>query len=77
MVGGLGAILAIGWEIGEYFAFIRGGTELDTAYEDTLGDLSLGTLGAIAAGAVVARVGGRRARRSDGERTSGSEAAAP
>jgi hypothetical protein len=54
VVGGLGAILAIGWELGEYFAFIRGGTELDTAYEDTLGDLTLGTLGAIAAGAVVA-----------------------
>jgi hypothetical protein len=55
MVGGLGAILAIGWEIGEYFAFIRAGTELATAYTDTLGDLALGTLGALAAGAVVAR----------------------
>src|SRR5204862_3595088 len=28
MVSGIGAIMAIGWEIGEYFAFIRGGTEL-------------------------------------------------
>ena len=55
MVGGLGAILAIGWEIGEYFAFIRAGTELATAYTDTLGDLALGTLGALAAGTVVAR----------------------
>jgi hypothetical protein len=54
-VGGLGAILAIGWEIGEYFAFIRAGTELSTAYTDTLGDLALGTLGALAAGTVVAR----------------------
>ena len=54
MVGGLGAILAIGWEIGEYFAFIRAGTELATAYTDTLGDLVLGTLGALAAGALVA-----------------------
>jgi hypothetical protein len=54
MVGGLGAIMAIGWEIGEYFAFIRGGTELATAYTDTLGDLTLGTLGALAAGALVA-----------------------
>jgi hypothetical protein len=54
MVGGLGALLAIGWEIGEYFAFIRGGTELTTAYTDTLGDLALGTLGALAAGTLVA-----------------------
>jgi hypothetical protein len=54
MIGGLGAVMAIGWEIGEYFAFIRGGTELDTAYQDTLGDLTLGTLGGVAAGVVVA-----------------------
>ena len=54
LVGGVGAILAIGWEIGEYFAFIRAGTELATAYTDTLGDLALGTLGAVAAGIVVA-----------------------
>jgi hypothetical protein len=54
MVSGIGAIMAIGWEIGEYFAFIRGGTELATAYTDTLGDLVLGTLGAAAAGALVA-----------------------
>ena len=45
--------MAIGWEIGEYFAFIRGGTELGTAYLDTLGDLTLGTFGALAAGALV------------------------
>ena len=37
LVTGLGAILAIGWELGEWFTFIRHGTELDTAYEDTLG----------------------------------------
>jgi lipid-binding SYLF domain-containing protein len=61
MVAGLGAVLAIGWELGEYFAFIRGGTELDTAYEDTLGDLALGTLGAAVAGAVVARTARRGA----------------
>ena len=48
---GLGAILAIGWELGEWFTFIRHGTELDTAYEDTLGDLTLGTLGSLTAGA--------------------------
>jgi hypothetical protein len=50
LVTGMGAILAIGWELGEWYTFIRHGTELDTAYEDTLGDLSLGTLGALCAG---------------------------
>ena len=54
MVSGIGAIMAIAWEIGEYVAFIRGGTELATAYTDTLGDLILGTLGAVAAGTMVA-----------------------
>ena len=47
---GIGAILAIGWELGEWYTFIRHGTELDTAYEDTLFDEVLGTLGAGVAG---------------------------
>lgn len=55
LVTGLGAVLAIGWELGEWYTFIRHGTELDTAYEDTLGDETLGTLGALVAGLVVAR----------------------
>ncbi len=55
LVTGLGAVLAIGWELGEWFTFIRHGTEIDTAYEDTLGDETLGTLGALVAGLVVAR----------------------
>ncbi len=46
MVAGLGAILAILWEVGEWYTFIRHGTELDTAYEDTLFDEVLGTGGA-------------------------------
>jgi hypothetical protein len=54
LVTGLGAILAIGWELGEWWTFIRHGTELDTAYEDTLGDEALGTLGALVAGVAVA-----------------------
>ncbi|GAA2118883.1 hypothetical protein [Nocardioides bigeumensis] len=49
-VTGFGAVLAIGWELGEWWTFIRHGTELDTAYEDTLGDLTLGTLGSLVAG---------------------------
>lgn len=53
LVAGLGAILAIGWELGEWYTFIRHGTEIETAYEDTLGDLAFGTLGALGAGFVV------------------------
>lgn len=55
LVTGLGAALAVGWELGEWFTFIRHGTELDTAYEDTLGDEALGTLGALVAGFAVRR----------------------
>jgi hypothetical protein len=54
LIAGIGALLAIGWELGEWFAFIRHGTELDTAYEDTLGDLALGTTGAFVAGIIMA-----------------------
>ncbi len=54
-VTGIGAVLAIGWELGEWFTFIRHGTELDTAYEDTLGDEVLGTLGAFTAALLLAR----------------------
>jgi hypothetical protein len=55
LVTGIGALLAIGWELGEWYTFIRHGTELTTAYEDTLGDEALGCLGALLAGLVVAR----------------------
>lgn len=55
LVTGIGAILAIVWELGEWYAFIRHGTELATAYEDTLFDEVLGTLGAAVAGFVTAR----------------------
>lgn len=47
---GIGAMLAIGWELGEWYTFIRHGTELESAYEDTLFDEVLGTLGAGVAG---------------------------
>ena len=55
LVAGVGALLAIGWEIGEWYTFIRHGTELDTAYEDTLFDEALGSVGAVLAGFVIAR----------------------
>lgn len=60
LVAGLGALLAIGWEVGEWYTFIRHGTELATAYEDTLGDEVLGSLGAALAGLVVVRHTRRR-----------------
>ena len=60
LVTGLGAVLAIGWELGEWVTFIRNGTELDTAYEDTLGDMTLGSCGAFLASLVVARVASRQ-----------------
>lgn len=69
LLTGLGAILAIGWELGEWYTFIRHGTELDTAYQDTLGDEALGTLGAFVAGLLLRNHG-----RNDGRRTAGLRA---
>ena len=60
VVTGFGAAAAILWEIGEYFAFIRGGTELATAYTDTLGDEILGLTGGALAALTVAVVARRR-----------------
>jgi len=54
IVTGIGAILAIAWELAEWYLFIRHGTELATAYTDTLGDEALGTLGASVAALIVA-----------------------
>lgn len=53
-VVGFGAVTAILWEIAEYFAFIRFSEELETAYVDTLGDMSLGLAGSVAAGLIAA-----------------------
>ena len=55
VVTGGGALLAVVWELGEWFTFIRHGTELATAYQDTLGDETLGTTGAAIAAAVLVR----------------------
>ena len=54
LVVGFGAITAILWEIGEYYAFIRNSSELATAYTDTLGDLSLGLSGSTFTAAIAA-----------------------
>lgn len=56
VITGLGSILAMVWEVGEWWTFIRRGTELDGAYEDTLSDEFLGTLGAFLAALIVERI---------------------
>jgi hypothetical protein len=53
---GFGATAAVLWELGEYAAFVRNSPELTTAYTDTLGDLALGSLGALLAGLVVGQL---------------------
>jgi hypothetical protein len=60
LITGIGAVLALGWELGEWLTFIRHGTELATAYEDTLADQALGTAGAALAGLLVVHLRGRR-----------------
>jgi len=56
LVTGGGALLAILWELGEWYTFIRHGTERATAYEDTLLDETLGTTGAALAAVVLLRL---------------------
>jgi hypothetical protein len=50
-----GATAAIAWEVAEFFAFISKSTEREFAYADTLGDLALGTAGAVVAAVVLHR----------------------
>jgi hypothetical protein len=56
LCAGLGCIAALGWEIGEYYTFVRGGPEEATAYTDTLLDMSLGTAGAFIAAALTTSI---------------------
>jgi hypothetical protein len=51
---GFGGISGIVWEIVEYFTFVRNSPEMETAYTDTLGDLSLDLGGALVAAIVTA-----------------------
>ena len=59
---GFGAVTAVLWEFAEYWTFIRNSPELDTAYEDTLGDLALGLSGSAIAALVTAWLVSRRSR---------------
>lgn len=45
----LGMTAALTWEVFEYVSFVTRSSELPTAYADTIGDLTMGWLGAIAA----------------------------
>ena len=50
-----GATAAITWEVAEYAAFVSRSSEREFAYADTLGDLALGTAGAVLAAVVIHR----------------------
>jgi hypothetical protein len=62
---GFAAVAAIVWELAEYVTFIRFSSELATAYTDTLGDLTLGTLGGTTGAAIV----GLRSQPATGSRS--------
>ncbi|MBE7323906.1 hypothetical protein IEQ44_04485 [Nocardioides sp. Y6] len=49
----VGTTLSLVWELWEFTAFVAKGAESATAYADTLGDLTLGWLGAVAAAVAV------------------------
>lgn len=52
-----GSTLAILWELGEYLTFIRTNEdEFDTAYTDTLGDLTFDVVGALIAASLTYRL---------------------
>lgn len=57
---GFGTTAALVWELGEYVWFIRASPNPNIVYRDTLGDLTLGTLGTVVAGTLVAGLGSRR-----------------
>ncbi|MCW2851124.1 MAG: hypothetical protein JWM84_788, partial [Nocardioides sp.] len=48
-----GVTAALAWEIAEYFAFVSRSSERAGAYDDTLGDLALGTVGVVMAALIV------------------------
>ncbi|MEJ5943960.1 hypothetical protein WDZ17_01445 [Pseudokineococcus basanitobsidens] len=65
---GCGCLAALVWEVGEYATFVRGGPEEATAYADTLGDMVLGTTGALLASLLVAALVARRPEVARGDR---------
>ena len=61
-VVGFGASTHILWEFGEFFTFIRGGAEEDTAYRDTLGDLAMSLTGSFTGALICALIAASRMR---------------
>jgi hypothetical protein len=55
VVAGLGALLAIAWELGEWLTYLRFRENPGKLYTDTLGDETLGSLGGFVAALLVAR----------------------
>ena len=49
----VGMTISLGWEVFEYFSFVTRSSELRWAYRDTIGDLTLGWLGSVAAAAAI------------------------
>ena len=64
LVTGIGSLLAILWELGKWYTFIRHSSELATAYEDTLGDEALGSLGGLTAALILTRLRPTELRRA-------------
>ena len=62
LVLGFGAVTHILWELAEHVTFIRGGPEEDTAYTDTLGDLTLSLSGSVVGALIVSAVAASRSR---------------
>lgn len=62
VVVGAGAVLALLWELGEWFGHTRLDPRIQVGYGDTLGDLAAGLAGSLVAAVVVVRVSDRRRR---------------
>ena len=61
-----GMTLSLLWEVWEYVAFVTRSSEVSTAYADTVWDLSLGWVGAVAAALVVGRTRTENGREEGG-----------
>lgn len=56
LTAGVGALLAVLWEIGEWFGHTLLDPAIQVGYDDTVGDLAAGVLGAVLAGLVLDRL---------------------
>ncbi|GAA1128307.1 hypothetical protein [Citricoccus alkalitolerans] len=56
LTAGLGALLAVLWEVGEWFGHTLLDPAIQVGYEDTVGDLAAGVLGSLLAGLFLDRL---------------------